>query len=96
MWSDTWYFSTGVYNDLTERNTGQIKLYPVPVTDKLYIDGIQEKMVTISILSAEGKLMKEIQGVGLKEIDFHDIQKGIYILRILNSEILYSRKILKL
>lgn len=96
MWSDTWYFSTGVYNDLSERNTEQIKLYPVPVTDKLFIDGIQDKIVTVSILSAEGKLLKEIQGVGIREVEFPDTKKGMYILRILSSGMNYSKKIMKL
>lgn len=96
MWSDTWYFSTGVYNDLSERNTEQIKLYPVPVTDKLFIDGIQDKIVTVSILSAEGKLLKEIQGVGIREVEFPDTRKGMYILRILSPGMNYSKKIMKL
>jgi uncharacterized delta-60 repeat protein len=96
MWSDIWYFSTGVYNDLTERNTGQIKLYPVPVVNQLFIDGIQEKSATVSVLSAEGKLLKEIQGTGIREIDFADVQKGLYILRISGPDMNYSKKIMKL
>jgi len=59
------------------------------------IDGIEREMATVSILSVDGRLLKQIERVGIRELDFNDIPNGIYILRVLNPNINYSRKIVK-
>lgn len=94
-WSDVWNFSTIAFTDLTERSTEQLKLYPMPIVDRLFINGIGDEISIVSILSIDGKLIRQVRGYGIKEIDFYGIQKGIYILKISNSKINYTKKILK-
>ncbi len=59
------------------------------------INGIEGEMATVSILSIDGRNIKQVEGVGIKELDVNDIPDGIYIVRILNQDINYTRKIVK-
>jgi hypothetical protein len=42
----------------------------------------------------EGKLIKQLAGMGIKEINVSDIQKGIYVLRVSISERNYTKQII--
>jgi uncharacterized delta-60 repeat protein len=95
-WSEIWNFSTAAYSVINDKNTKQLKLYPIPITDVLLIDGIEDEIVTFSILSMEGKLIKQLHGFGIREIDFCNIQQGIFLLKIINTNINYTKRIMKL
>jgi uncharacterized delta-60 repeat protein len=94
-WSDVWSFSTIAFTDLTERNMEQIKLFPIPIVDRLFINGIGDEISIVSIFSVDGKLIRQVKGYGNKEINFYGIQNGIYLIKISNSNINYTKKILK-
>lgn len=72
-----------------------IKCYPNPISDVLYIEGIENEMTYISILSLEGKLLKRVIDKGIKQIDLGDLHKGIYLLKISNSKLIYSKEFIK-
>jgi uncharacterized delta-60 repeat protein len=96
-WSETWNFSTAENTiDIHGIKTEKIKLVPIPARDKILIHGIENEMTTISIQSVDGKLMKQLHGSGIKEIDLRDLRNGIYILSISNSRIDCTKRILKL
>lgn len=94
-WSNIWSFSTGVVNVVYESSNDYLKIYPVPAQDKLYIDGIELKNVSISILSINGVIIKQIKGFSVKEIDVSDLQSGIYLVKISNERIGYLIPITK-
>ena len=76
-------------------NIEQIRTYPNPIDNILYFQGIDDENSIVSILSVDGKLLKQITKKGINQIDLNDIQKGIYILKISNSKLVYSKQIIK-
>jgi len=71
-----------------------IKLYPNPVQDKLHIDlppGLQ--LNSIELFDIQGKRIKAFSTQN--ELDFSQIQKGIYLLKIETDNGSYNQKIIK-
>ena len=96
-WSETWSFTTALLTWIKEQISNEIiKIYPVPVDGILKIDGIDNEYTTISILSQDGKILKQIKGRGIQEIDLSELQKGVYLVKISNSQTVISKKIVKL
>jgi hypothetical protein len=64
----------------TEDNTKNIvKVYPNPVKDKLYIQGLL-KPTKISVYNVLGKLV--LSKITLSEINVNNLQSGIYIIKV--------------
>ena len=61
----------------------------------LKIDGIDNEFKTVSILSQDGKLLKQIIGRGIQEIDVSEFKKGIYLVKNSNSQTTITKKIVK-
>ncbi len=64
-------------------NDIQVKIYPVPAVNTITINGMKN-VTEISIYSAKGELKK--RELMTKTIDISDLPKGIYLLKIKNSE----------
>jgi hypothetical protein len=65
-------------------NKSSISIYPNPVTEKLYIKGINEKEIYIGLFDLSGRLSftgKVING----ELDCQNLKPGIYSLEISNQ-----------
>ena len=95
-WSETWNFTT--INSVGINETGydiQYKLYPNPVKDKLFIEGFEDELTSISILSLDGKLLKQIKEKGMIQIYVRDLQNGIYLVKISNSKTTVTERIVK-
>lgn len=96
-WSEIWSFTTAYLTWIKEQISSDIiRIYPVPVDGILRIDGIDNEYTTISILSQEGKILKQIKGRGIQEIDLSELQKGVYLIKISNSQTVITKKIVKL
>lgn len=95
-WSETWSFNTTDLVNIQDANNEQFRLYPIPARDKLFIDGIEFAKVNVSILSINGLLIKQIEGVGIKELDLSDLQNGIYLVKISNEKINHIKYISKI
>jgi len=93
IWSFTTASTTGIYDQISDE---RVRIYPVPVDGILKIDGIDNEFTTISILSQEGKLLRQIKGTGIKEIDVSELHKGVYLVKISNSHTVITKKIVKL
>jgi len=95
-WSETWNFSTinpvGI-NDLSSKV--QFQFFPNPVNSILYFEGIEIENTKVSILSMDGKLLKQMTEKGISQIDLSDLQKGTYLLKISNPKIIYIKRIIK-
>ena len=86
--------------DLTEEGN-QIRIFPNPIKNSLNID-INEKLFTfnktlnIQIYNLQGQLiLKEVLNTSKKEIEFPNVSKGIYVVRIEGQTYQGTIKILK-
>ena len=94
-WSEIWSFSTGTVNVKYEINDDYINIYPVPVQEKLQIDGKELKAYNISIISTKGAILKQVKGFGLTVIDVADLQRGIYLVKISDEKNELNKYIMK-
>ena len=95
-WSELWSFTTSYLKGIKDQVSSEtIRAYPVPVEDMLKIEGIDNESTTVSILSQDGKLLKQIKGRGIQQIDVSELQKGIYLVQISNSQTTITKKIVK-
>ncbi len=77
-------------------NSNQVVVYPNPVSDKLYItsSSIGPENMTVGIIDVAGKLVKEIKTTD-GSIDFNDITKGYYVLKIKTPDGIFIKKVIK-
>jgi hypothetical protein len=69
-----------------------ITLFPNPVNNKLYINGL-DKNYNIEIYNAMGVKVRSVSSAS--EIEMNDLETGIYYISIRNNELSKSFKILK-
>lgn len=75
-----------------EQNSVNLQVYPNPVSDKLYIR-TTGKIIKTDIYSVDGKLLKSVSGAS--EIDFSNLAKGLYLLKIQTEKGVTVKKIVK-
>ena len=77
-------------------NSNQVLIYPNPVSDKLFIStGLAgPQNMTVGIIDVAGKLVKEIESSN-GFIDFNDILKGYYVLKINTPNGVFIKKVVK-
>lgn len=77
-------------------NSDQVSVYPNPVSDKLYIssDLKRSENMEVDIIDINGKLIKSTEKIN-NYIDFSDMAKGYYILKIKTTEGLVIKKVVK-
>jgi surface protein len=72
----------------------QIKIYPNPVSDQLYIDLPNRlNLNSIELYDIQGKLIKSFDHQ--TRLDFNDIQKGVYILKLETDQGSFHHKVIK-
>ncbi|GAB1855787.1 hypothetical protein MHTCC0001_06210 [Flavobacteriaceae bacterium MHTCC 0001] len=71
-----------------------IKVYPTPVTDFLYIDGMKNEKYHLTLLDMRGAVVLDRQIIGspVYKLDISGLQKGVYILHVNDEKIV--RKII--
>ena len=79
-------------------NTQNIKVYPNPAYDKLYImlDGTMDGMTKIEMFDLTGKLIYNTSinaAIKLQTLNINTINKGIYNLRITTTNKTYNQKL---
>jgi hypothetical protein len=77
---DTNFISTGINEQLRSE---QVKVFPNPATDKLYVNIASNAKAEISLLDVCGREIKRTQQ---KEIDVKDLNEGIYFVQIKTAE----------
>ena len=83
------YSGTGVENAVIT----DLKIYPNPVIDKLYIS-TSEEINKLEVYEINGKLVKTQNGNN-KFIDLNEIKKGSYLLRIYSDKATSAKVIIK-
>ncbi|SRX52533.1 T9SS type A sorting domain-containing protein [Aequorivita sp. CIP111184] len=68
-----------------ENDLSKITLYPNPVSDKLYFSGNSSEIVSLQIISIQGKLIQKLNNIST-EIDVSQLKAGMYFIEIKTSE----------
>ena len=81
----------------TAGGSTQLKFYPNPVKDVLFVQlPAETKKATINILSIDGKLMQRISSTQLTtRISIGALPKGTYLLQVVNGTTTTSQKFIK-
>ena len=86
------------YNEI-ELNEDSFKIYPNPAVGYIKVDLSQDLTgeITIQIINFMGEIISERDGqsIGSVYINLLDYNPGIYFLRIINNESIYSKKFIK-
>jgi hypothetical protein len=83
--------STTVNNPV---NPGELIVYPDPETDKLYLINIRNEIGKVLIYDLQGKQVLLSQ-ISSDNIDISNLQSGIYILKLVYSENILIKKLIK-
>ncbi|MBO9703465.1 MAG: T9SS type A sorting domain-containing protein [Sporocytophaga sp.] len=90
--------STGIYQqanvNLSKISlTSRVNIYPNPTSNNISFEGVKSES-TIEILTMNGQLLKSVL-YSDNSIDISKLEKGMYLVRILNSEFIETKKLLK-
>jgi hypothetical protein len=72
----------------------QVKVYPVPVTDVLFVD-MEKEITEALIIGVDGRLYKRIQKPASNQLQVGELEPGWYILRITDGESWYIARMVK-
>lgn len=77
--------------------SNRISIYPNPISDKLFVNTGSSEIgaMTITIMDANGKLVKKIKALANQPIDISDLGKGIYVLYIETIKGVVIKKVVK-
>lgn len=78
---------------------GKFRIYPNPVINKLFIQGLNDKeTLSVNITNLLGQqIMNEVLSDGQNELDVSRMDKGVYLVRIFGEDgiIVHTEKIIK-
>lgn len=79
-------------NNDFEYSINELEIYPNPVSDKLYINTSEEILKTV-LFDVNGRIINTKKNN--KTVDFSDISKGIYLIKIVTDKGIINKKIIK-
>ncbi len=82
-----------IYNDKIN-NDVEIKIYPNPAKNIIYIENIDLKNSTCTFFNSKGEILKELKSV--QSIDISSYPTGIYFIKITTPSITIVKKVYKL
>ena len=87
------YFSLHNFVNITLLNENEIKIFPNPTSNMLYVSNMSGANL-ISIFDLNGKLVIK-EKLSEEQINVSSLQKGIYIIKIENKNNIFSHKFVK-
>ncbi|WP_246222880.1 T9SS type A sorting domain-containing protein [Draconibacterium halophilum] len=72
----------------------ELKIYPNPARDKVFIETGKDNPVLLKIVDIDGKQMRQIKEFTTGEIDISGFAKGIYIIRISDQNFLTTKQLI--
>ncbi len=83
-----------------EANNGNqgIQIYPNPATDKLTVilpENLSENLLTVTDITGKEVYQKLCKNTDKTDVPLSDLEKGLYFIRISNSQQSYCRKFIK-
>jgi hypothetical protein len=73
-----------VFTGIGDKTVPSIQVYPNPVADLLYVNGL--KNVQLNIFSVDGKQVMSLNDFSGNRIDVSELNGGIYVLHILTAD----------
>ncbi len=73
----------------------KIKIYPNPVTDRLFLDLPIQKPIRIHIYTAEGKVVVSEELKNSNYVSLNNLSSGLYLVEVLTDDSRYTMKISK-
>jgi hypothetical protein len=70
------------------------RIYPNPVTDMLYMNGLNDETATVTVFDVSGKMVMS-QQLTNNMIDVSSLAKGIYILRVTTADSVHTNRFVK-
>ena len=89
---------SGNWNLVNNYNASNIKLYPNPTSNILYVNGIDDKTIrNIYLISPNGATinMNFFKKINTIELNLNELPTGVYILKIIFDDGIYVDKIIK-
>ena len=81
-----YYQNNSINLSLNENKIGNISLYPNPSSDKIYIDGLNEKDFYFKIFDNNGKIVISEKGENNKGIPIQKLEQGSYNIVLIQNE----------
>jgi C1A family cysteine protease len=72
--------------------SNNIEIFPNPVQDKLYINGLKDKYF-IKLIDVQGNIMLQETASEKKVFDLSDFSPGIYFIQLKNTDVSFVKKI---
>jgi uncharacterized protein (TIGR02145 family) len=77
-------------------NKEEIKIYPNPAIDRVYIDCAERQVVKMQIYNVVGECVLQGQlSNGTNDIDVSSLSKGIYVIKLTGTDLTVQRKLTK-
>src|SRR5690606_11669438 len=73
------FYSNDSYLNTTDDNLSELKVYPNPVSEILYIEIGNHEIAKMSLYDITGKLLKTLD-TSIQEIDVRNLNNGLYFL----------------
>ena len=79
--------------DVQKNNeTANIRIYPNPVTEKLFINTTGDKILSVEVLNMTGKVLEK---TAQPEISFNSFKSGVYLIKVKTPKGTFTQKIIK-
>jgi uncharacterized delta-60 repeat protein len=95
--AESYSYLTAVYNGtatgINETETTTINVYPNPADDKIFVTGIKGK-ANVEVFSVDGHSVWKGQCSNNDAIPVEGWSSGLYVMRVLTEEQLYTKKII--
>ncbi len=72
---------------ITEETAALVRFYPNPTKDVLFIENNKGSFETLSLYNAQGRLIKTVKLNGSAQINFTQMESGVYFIRSIDGKI---------
>ncbi|KQT35879.1 cadherin [Chryseobacterium sp. Leaf405] len=88
--------TSGTLSSLETDNLSQIRIYPNPASEKVFVEGLTDQNISADIISTEGKIiLKSAKVENDGSIDITGIPAGVYYLNLKSGDLRsYSQKLI--
>ena len=93
--TNLYYIKTSYALGTGDFNKTQLRLYPNPVADYLYIHAAGQKIINVKVYSVAGNIVKNNVEVNGDYIDLRNLSIGTYVLSITTDQGMVTKKIIK-
>jgi glucose/arabinose dehydrogenase len=88
--------ASGTLSSLETDNLSQIRIFPNPASEKVYVEGLKDRNISVEIISTEGRIVLEsgkVENDG--SIDLMGIPAGVYYINLKSGDLRsYSQKLI--